>query len=86
MNTPKPVWNPDIPSAIDFRSGWQAVPDNDLFDNAFRVQWEGFLRHVEEGTPFPHDLLEGARGVQLAELALQSWAERRWVEVPELTL
>jgi predicted dehydrogenase len=90
VNTPKPVWNPDIPSSIDFRSGWQPVPDNAPdnvgFGNAFRVQWESFLRHVATDSPFPHDLLEGARGVQLAELALRSWQERRWMDVPELTL
>jgi predicted dehydrogenase len=86
VNTPKPVWNPDIPSAIDFRSSWQLVPDNQEFGNAFRVQWENFLRHVATDSPFPHDLLEGARGVQLAELALRSWQERRWMDVPELTL
>lgn len=33
---------------------------------------------------FPYDLLEGAKGVQLAELGLRSWRERRWLEVPEL--
>jgi predicted dehydrogenase len=86
VNTPKPVWNPDAPNPIDFRAGWQHVPDNTLFDNAFKVQWELFLRHVVTGEPFPHDLLEGARGVQLAELGLQSWRERRWLDVPELTL
>ena len=74
-NTPKPVWNPDIPNAVDFFAGWQEVPDNEVFENAFKVQWEMFLRHVEMGTPFAHDLVEGAKGVQLAELALQSWRE-----------
>ena len=86
VNTPKPVWNPDVPNAIDFRAGWQEVPDNGLFDNAFKAQWEMFLRHVAEDAPFPHDLLEGAKGVQLAELGLQSWRERRWLDVPELSL
>src|ERR1700687_5767219 len=38
--TPKPVWNPDIPQTIDFFAGWQEIPDNDLYDNAFRAQWE----------------------------------------------
>ncbi|AHG93128.1 oxidoreductase domain protein (plasmid) [Gemmatirosa kalamazoonensis] len=85
-NTPKPVWNPDIPNPFDFFEHWQEVPDNGTFDNAFKVQWEAFLRHVAVDTPFPHDFLEGARGVQLAELGLQSWAERRWLDVPELTL
>jgi predicted dehydrogenase len=85
-NTPKPVWNPDIPNPIDFFENWQDVPENQEFENAFKVQWEMFLKHVERGTPFKHDLLEGAKGVQLAELAMQSSRERRWIDVPELTL
>ena len=84
--TPRAVWNPDVPNPIDFRGGWQEVPDNADFPNAFRVQWEAFLRHVALGAPFEHTLLEGAKGVQLAELALRSWRERRWIDVPELTL
>jgi predicted dehydrogenase len=83
-NTPKPVWNPDIPNTVDFFGGWQEVPDNQEFDNAFKVQWEMFLRHVELGTPFVHDLVEGAKGVQLADLALRSSREGRWMDVPEL--
>jgi predicted dehydrogenase len=81
-----PVWNPDIPNPLDFRAGWSEVPDNEEFGNAFRIQWEMFLRHVVEDAPFTWDLLEGAKGVQLAELALQSSRERRWIDVPELTL
>jgi len=84
--TPMPVWNPDVPNPIDFRAGWAEVPDNEPFANAFRIQWEMFLRHVVADEPFAWDLLEGAKGVQLAELALQSVKERRWVDVPELTL
>ena len=86
VNTPKPVWNPDVPNPIDFRAGWQQVPDNATFDNAFKVQWEMFLRHIVLGDPFPYDLMEGAKGVQLATLGLQSWRERRWLDVPELSL
>src|SRR6185437_1581388 len=84
INTPKPVWNPDVPNPIDFRSCWQEVPDNASFDNAFKVQWEMFLRFVAADTPYIHDLVEGARGVQLAELALKSSKEGRWFDVPEL--
>jgi predicted dehydrogenase len=84
VNTPRPVWNPDIENPFRFRDDWQDVPDNQAFDNGFKVQWEMFLRHVAEGEPFPHNFLEGARGVQLAELGLQSWHERRWIDVPEL--
>jgi predicted dehydrogenase len=82
--TPKPVWNPDLPSPIDYRAAWQDVPANQDFDNAFKLQWEMFLRHIAEDAPFPHTLMEGAKGVQLAELALRSWRERRWVDVPAL--
>jgi predicted dehydrogenase len=82
--TPKPVWNPDIKQPIDFFAGWQKVPDNIAYDNAFKAEWELFIRHLYDGTPFPWNLREGAKGVQLAELGLKSWAERRWLDVPEL--
>jgi predicted dehydrogenase len=84
--TPRPVWNPDQPANERFREQWQLVPDNDDFDNGFKVQWEAYLRHVVEDAPFPWDFAAGARGVQLAELALRSARERCRVEVPELDL
>ena len=56
------------------------------YDNAFKVQWEMFLRHVLEDTPFPHDFMQAARGVLLAETGVRSWAERRWLDVPQPTL
>jgi predicted dehydrogenase len=83
-NTPKPVWNPDVANPIDFRETWMDVPDNAVFDNAFKAQWELFLKHVTRDEPFPWDFAEAAKGVQLAELGLQSWRERRWVDVPAL--
>jgi predicted dehydrogenase len=86
MNTPKPVWNPDVPKTIDFLEGWEEVPDNTVFDNGFKVQWEAFLRHVVEDAPWSYTLTEGAKGVQLAELGVQSWKERRWIDVPELVV
>ncbi|MBM7488894.1 putative dehydrogenase [Micromonospora luteifusca] len=82
--TPKPVWNPDLPATEDFRAQWAEVPDNEEFDNGFKVQWEAFLRHVVAGEPFRWDFLAGARGVQLAELGLRSAREGCRVEVPEL--
>jgi predicted dehydrogenase len=84
MNTPKPVWNPDVPQAIDFYKGWELVPDTATYDNGFKVQWEHFIRHVVEDAPFQWTLREGAKGVQLVECAQRSWKERRWVDVPEL--
>ncbi|MDX2079475.1 MAG: Gfo/Idh/MocA family oxidoreductase [Terrimicrobiaceae bacterium] len=83
-NTPKPVWNPDIPQPINFFEGWSKVPDQEAYDNAFKVQWELFLRHVVLDDPFPWTLLQGAKGVQLAELGLESWAKRAWLDVPDL--
>lgn len=82
--TPKPVWNPDITQPIQFFDTWQWMPNNRNYDNAFKIQWEAFLRHVVEDTPFRWDLMEGAKGVQLAELGYQAWSERRWVDVPAL--
>ncbi len=85
VNTPKPVWNPDIPQPIDFFRAWDEVPDNQAYPNGFRAQWELFLRYLAGETPsFPWDLEAGARGVQLAEAGLQSWRERRWIDLPAL--
>jgi predicted dehydrogenase len=82
--TPRPVWNPDVEQPIDFNDGWPEVPSDQPYDNAFKVQWELFLRHVVRGDPFRWDLLEAAKGVQLAELGLRSWREHRWLDVPPL--
>jgi predicted dehydrogenase len=83
-NTPKPVWNPDIPQPINFFDGWSKVPDQEVYDNAFKVQWELFLKHVVKDEPFPWDLRDGARGVQLAEKGIESWRKRCWVDVPKI--
>jgi len=80
--TPKPVWNPDLPSPIDFRAGWQEMPDNDAYDNGFKLEWEAFLRHVADGDDFPWNFASGARGVRLAELAMRSAREGRRMDVP----
>ena len=82
--TPKPVWNPDIDSPIDHFSAWSEVPSNNEYENAFKAQWALFLRHLALDEPFRWTLKEGAKGVQLAELGLQSWKERAWLEVPPL--
>ena len=84
VNTPKPVWNPDLKQAMNFFDHWQLVPDYASFDNGFKIEWEMFIRHLCEDAPFKWNLLEGAKGVQLVECALQSWRERRWVDVPAL--
>ena len=83
-NTPKPVWNPDIAQPINFFEGWSKVPEQEVYDNAFKAQWELFLKHVVKDEPFPWDLRDGARGVQLAEKGIESWSKRCWVDVPEV--
>jgi predicted dehydrogenase len=85
-NTPKPVWNPDIQQPVDFYEGWSKMPEQEKFDNAFKAQWELFLKHVVKDEPFKWNLLEGIKGVQLAEKGLESWEKRKWVEVPELNI
>ncbi|MBL6828983.1 MAG: Gfo/Idh/MocA family oxidoreductase [Puniceicoccaceae bacterium] len=85
-STPKPVWNPDIPQPIDFYKNWDQVPEQESYDNAFKVQWELFLRHVVLDEPFRWNLLEGAKGVQLADLGLQSSDERMWKEINKLSV
>ncbi len=85
VNTPKPVWNPDIAQPIDFLAGWQEIPDTQSYANGFRAEWELFLRYLaEEVKEFRWNLEAGARGVQLAEAGLQSWRERRWIDLPDL--
>ena len=86
VNTPKPVWNPDQPQTHNFFDDWAEVPDRGANENGFKLQWEMFLRHIVEDTPWKYTLLEGAKGVQLAELGLESWRERKWLDVPALTL
>jgi predicted dehydrogenase len=91
VSTPRPVWNPDLEQPIDFFAGWQELPDDEKWDNAFKVQWEQFLAHVV-GVPlarpgegeFGATFLEGAKGVQLVDLAQESWTTGRWVDVPAL--
>jgi predicted dehydrogenase len=84
VNTPRPVWNPDEKQTMNFSDQWQDVPDTQVYDNGFKIQWEHFIRHVVENEPYKWTLPEGAKGVQLVEAALESWKERRWVDVPAL--
>ena len=86
MSTPRPVWNPDEKRLHDFYADWQRLPDNATYDNGFKEQWELFIRHVCADAPYKYTLLEGAKGVQLAECALQSWREKRWVDVEPIKL
>ena len=86
VNTPRPVWNPDVPQPIKFVDTWSEVPDSASYDNGFKTEWEMFIRHLFEGAPFKWTLLEGAKGVQLAEAGLKSWKERRWIDIPPLAV
>jgi predicted dehydrogenase len=86
VNTPRPVWNPDQPQTMAFETQWEEVPDNTVYDNGFKLQWEDFIRHVVADTPWKFDLLESAKGVQLAQLGYQSSTERRWLDVPALEI
>ena len=80
--TPRPIWNPDIDSPIDYYANWTEVPDQLNFDNAFKIQWEMFIKHVVMNSPFKWTLREGAKGVQLAELSIISHQKGCWIDVP----
>ena len=84
--TPRASWSLDLGKPVDYYKDWQIVPETAPYKNAFRIQWEKFLRHVAEDAPFPWNLHEGAKGVQYAAAAEQSWRERRWIDVPELPM
>ena len=86
VTTPRPVWNPDVKQTMNFFDQWQEVPDSQVYDNGFKIQWEHFIRHVVEDAPYKWTLPEGAKGVQLVEAALESWQERRWIDVPQLKI
>jgi len=82
--TPKAVWNPDVDNPVSYFDQWTEVPDACVYENAFKVQWELFLRHVVLDEPFRWTLLEGAKGVQLAERSIESSTKRAWVDVEDL--
>ena len=84
VNTPRPVWNPDVPQPINFYDTWSEVPGLGTYDNGFKTEWEMYIRHLFDDEPFKWTLLEGAKGVQLAEAGLKSWKERRWIDLPAL--
>jgi predicted dehydrogenase len=83
-NTPRPVWNPDVEQPIRFLENWIEIGAREEYDNAFKAQWELFLKHIAADEPFPWNLMSGARGVQLAEKGLESWEQRRWIDIPDL--
>ena len=82
--TPSPVISGGRRPAQSFFDQWQAMPDNEPYRNGYCAGWELFIRHVVAGDPFPSPFIEGAKGVQLAELSRRSHRERRWIEVPPL--
>ena len=82
--TPRPTWNPDIENPFKFVEQWQEVPNNQIYDNAFKIQWELFLKHVVNNEPFRWNLMEGAKGVQMADKGLESWEKRQWVTIDPL--
>jgi predicted dehydrogenase len=85
-STPRPTWNPDIPDSHDYAADWREVPENMVFENGFKVQWEEFIRHVVEDAPNRYDFLAGARGVQLAEAGLASSLSGRRMDVPVVSV
>jgi predicted dehydrogenase len=86
VNTPEAFIKAARPGGVDLQAHWEEVPDTIDMKPPFRQLWENFLRHVGEDAPLVPTLVEGAKAVQLADLAYKSVAERRWIDVPELKL
>ncbi|MGX9963508.1 Gfo/Idh/MocA family protein [Roseomonas sp. F4] len=84
--TPRPRWDVDVPEDNRHEAHWQEVPGMEPYTNSYRRGWELFLRHVAEDAPFPSPLLAGAKGLQLIDACYQSDRERRWIDLPELSL
>ena len=83
--TPRPTWNPDVDNTHRFNDDWVKVPARQEYDNAFKVQWELFLRHIVKDEPFRWNLLEAAKGSQLADIGYQASEQRTWLDIPSLT-
>ncbi|HBN79468.1 MAG TPA: oxidoreductase [Planctomycetaceae bacterium] len=77
--TPRPTWNPDVPQPIHFYDNWQILPNSTEYDNAFKIQWEQFIRHCVDDADFPWTLSSAAAGVRLAEAGAISANEQIWV-------
>ncbi len=84
VNTPRPIWNPDARVNADYFADWQLMPDTQAFTNAFRIEWEMFIRHLFGEGEWRHGLLEGAKGLQLVEAAHRSNRERKWIDLEKL--
>jgi predicted dehydrogenase len=84
--TPRPFFDPERPQPMIFHEQWREVPQQGPVENGYRASWEGFLRHVAEDAPFSASLLEGAKGIELAEACHESHERRRWVDLSSLTL
>lgn len=72
--TPKPVWNPDEDNPLDFYGTWSLMPGNQIYDNAFKAQWELFLRHVA----LPEKSKTSLRGDNRERLALYAGDPFPW--------
>ena len=83
-DTPQQIVSVNVRQPHDFFAQWKELPLDPSPTNAYRIGWEQFIRHVAEGAPFPSPFIEGAKGVQLAELSHLSNRERRWIDVPAL--
>jgi predicted dehydrogenase len=70
--TPAISWDPDAASREDFLEGWERYEEALVPENAFRHQWELFLRHIVTGSANPASLLDGAQGVETATRTLAS--------------
>jgi predicted dehydrogenase len=84
-NTTHAQWSRDGAPPLDYARDWELMPHEPPYPNPYRVQWEQFLRHVAVDAPFPWDMAAGVQTLQYAAGCMQSWSERRWVDLSPLS-
>ena len=74
------------PAEMDFSAHWQEVPDTLPVRTPSGSAGRLSCATSPRMRPYLPTLVEGAKAVQLADLAYRSVAEGRWMELPDLTL
>ena len=70
----------ELQRAVGGSAGHQA------YDNGFKLQWEDFIRHVVRGSALDvRSARKASRACSSPSSGCKSWAERRWLDVPDLS-
>lgn len=76
--TPPLLWNAEDRPDVNHRAAWLPTAEAGVAGNAFRTQWELFLRHVLGDAAFPWDFAMAARGMEVVERCYDASAAFTW--------